>query len=82
MKQKKKKFLNNLQKFRKEAGLTQDQFAALCKFKNGQARIANYESGLREPSLNDCRIIVGVLNSQGILCDLDQVFPQEKAIRA
>lgn len=78
---KKKKYANNLRKYRNEAGLTQDQFAALCKWKNAQGRIANYEAGVREPSLSDVRIMVGVLITQGVMVTIDDVFPTERAIK-
>lgn len=40
-----------------------------------QGRLSNYESGRRVPSLADSRAITVALNSLGIECDLDDVFP-------
>lgn len=40
-----------------------------------QARVSNYESGRRVPSLNDSRAIVRALNELGAQCTLDDVFP-------
>lgn len=74
-------YKNNMKKYRKEAGLTQGDFAKACKWKGGQARIANYESGFREPSLGDVRAIVAALVKNGIDVDIDDVFPTKKAVK-
>lgn len=46
--------------FRKKAGLTQEQLATACGWV-GQGRLGNYERDKREPSLDDLRLIAGVL---------------------
>lgn len=65
--------MNHLSKVRKSIGLTQSQLACLCGWK--QSRIANYEIGIRKPSLNECRAIINALNKSGAKCSLDTVFP-------
>ncbi|WP_414648243.1 helix-turn-helix transcriptional regulator, partial [Cedecea sp.] len=42
-----------------------------------QPRLANYERSLRVPSLDDSRHIVSALNSLGVSCTLDDVFPMK-----
>lgn len=58
---------------RKKAGLTQHQLAALVGLT--QAAIGHYECGRRTPGLSESRRIVAALNSVGVACDLDDVFP-------
>ena len=79
---KKKRYLNNLKKFRRECGLSQVQFAEECKFKGGQARIALYEGGLRDPSLTDIRTMVEVLKRHGAKhASINALFPTEKVMK-
>ncbi|MDC9591413.1 helix-turn-helix transcriptional regulator [Xenorhabdus sp. XENO-10] len=65
--------MNKISLARKQAGLTQQQLAALLGWK--QSRIGNYESGARTPNINSCRQIVAALNTQGVECSLDSLFP-------
>lgn len=65
--------MNNIAKERKKLGLTQNALAK--KLNWGQSRISNYESGLRNPSLSDCRSIVLALNKLGSETTLDDIFP-------
>ncbi|WP_017517059.1 helix-turn-helix transcriptional regulator [Pseudomonas nitroreducens] len=41
------------------------------------SRLSSYETGRREPALDDCRAIVTALNARGVSCSLDDVFPPE-----
>lgn len=68
---------NRLKKHREDAGLTQTHLAELCGWGPRQSRIANYERGVSNPSLTDCRILVAALNRAGLDCTLDDVFPPE-----
>ena len=77
MRAKKEKYLNNLKYYRKQSDLSQTEFANKCGWYGCQARVANYEAGLREPSLSDVRRMIGVLMSAGVTCTLDDVFPTE-----
>lgn len=43
-------FKDNLRLFRKAAGLSQEALALACGW-SGQSRIANYDKGIREPSI-------------------------------
>ncbi|HEY0860701.1 MAG TPA: helix-turn-helix transcriptional regulator [Pseudoxanthomonas sp.] len=49
---------------RKAAGLTQAQLAAACGW-DPPSRLANYEQGIREPSLADLQVIAGQVASGG-----------------
>ncbi|WP_108163205.1 helix-turn-helix transcriptional regulator [Saccharospirillum sp. MSK14-1] len=64
-----------LKSYRLKAGISQFQLAAIAGFSDGQRRISHYESGNRKPGLTDCRILVSALNSAGVPCTLDDVFP-------
>lgn len=67
--------MNNLREIREKAGISQ---ASLHRRLNwSQARLANYELGLRKPGLDDARRIVAALNSMGAACTLDEAFPPE-----
>lgn len=66
---------SRLKKYRLKAGLTQAELADLANFPNGQRRVSYYESGDRVPVLDDCRLLVSVLNQAGVSCTLDDVFP-------
>ncbi|SMB88014.1 putative transcriptional regulator [Pasteurella testudinis DSM 23072] len=65
--------MNNIAKIRGDIGVTQIQLANELGF--GQPRVANYENGLRVPSLRDCRKIVAALNKLGATVTIDRVFP-------
>jgi transcriptional regulator with XRE-family HTH domain len=45
-------FKDNLRRLRLAAGLTQEQLALACGW-SGQSRVANYESGAREPEFDE-----------------------------
>ncbi|WAH56572.1 helix-turn-helix domain-containing protein [Pseudomonas silvicola] len=69
--------MNQVRTARERAGVTQ---AALRKALGwNQSRLANYESGLRNPGLSEARQIVAALNQLGVLCGLDDVFPPTKS---
>lgn len=67
--------MNNLSIYRSQTGLSQAQFAKELNW--WQSRIGNYEAGTRTPSLLAARKIVKKLNSLGVNCSLDDVFPAE-----
>lgn len=67
--------MNNIAKSRKELGISQAKLASSLGW--GASRIANYELGLRVPSLSDCRLIVIAFQVQGLTCSLDDLFPTE-----
>lgn len=70
--------MNTIAEQRKKIGLTQHQLAQSCRW--GKSRLANYEVGIRTPSLNDCRVIISALNQHGADCLLDDVFPPSETI--
>lgn len=65
--------MNRIREVRRLAGLT--QAALFRQLKWTQARLSNYELGIRNPGLNEARSIVGALNDLGADCTLDEVFP-------
>lgn len=65
--------MNNIALERQKLGLSQSQLALELGW--GRSRLSNYESGLREPGLSECRMIVDALNSLGAECTLNSVFP-------
>lgn len=67
--------MNNIKKFRTASGLTQDQLAKACGFKN-RSRINQYETGTRIPSIEDAHKVVQVLNDFGCGVDFAKVFPR------
>jgi putative transcriptional regulator len=66
--------MNRIKEVREAAGIK--QVSLYSKLKWPQSRLSNYENGLRTPSLNDAREIVGALNTLGVMCNLDEVFPE------
>lgn len=65
--------MNLISNYRKQASISQLALAQHIGW--NQPRLANYESNLRTPSLEDSRRIVSSLNSLGVRCSLDDVFP-------
>ncbi len=72
--------MNHIQKYRKQTKLTQAELGEAAGL-GKQSRIGNYESGIREPGLDECRAIVtalaaaGAINDAGEAVTLDDVFP-------
>ncbi|WP_144938424.1 helix-turn-helix domain-containing protein [Pseudomonas alabamensis] len=65
--------MNQVRTIRERAGVTQ---AALRRQLGwNQSRLANYESGIRSPGLQEARSIVEALNQLGVSCCLDEAFP-------
>lgn len=72
--------MNRIKHLREQAGVSQ---AALRKELGwNQPRIANYESGIRTPGLNESREIVAALNTLGVSCTLDEVFPVDESTQS
>lgn len=67
--------MNNIAVERKKLGVSQAQLSDVLNW--GRSRLSNYEAGLREPGLSECRSIVDALNKLGASCTLDSVFPKE-----
>ncbi|MDU8575230.1 helix-turn-helix transcriptional regulator [Pseudomonas syringae] len=68
--------MNHVRIIREGAGITQASLRRALGW--NQSRLANYESGLRNPGLSEARLIVIALNELGATCVLDEVFPPEK----
>lgn len=64
-------------KSRRQLGISQAKLASILGW--GASRIANYELGIRTPSLNDCRLIVMAFQKLGHACSLDDLFPTKTA---
>lgn len=67
--------MNLISHYRKQANISQVALAQELGW--NQPRLANYESNLRTPSLEDSRLIVAALKSLGVDCSLDDVFPPQ-----
>ncbi|HDR0632278.1 helix-turn-helix transcriptional regulator [Pasteurella multocida] len=65
--------MNKIAQIRNKLGITQSQLAE--KIGWGQPRIANYEAGIRMPSLAVAQEIVKALNAFGADTSIDDVFP-------
>ena len=72
---KRKLFMNNISQIRGQLGITQRELAHHIGW--GQPRIANYETGLRAPSLLVAQKIVQALNSLGAKVCIEDVFPSQ-----
>ena len=73
--------INKIGVFRKKADLNQTEFGDLLGW--GQSRVGNYESGYRDPGLDECRAIVAALNETGkVNVTLDDVFPPQDRVAA
>lgn len=71
---------NNIPHYRKQAGLTQK---ALCERMGMKvSRLANYETGIRDPGLPECRAILRALLEAGASCTLDDLFPPDVTAKA
>ena len=65
---------NNIAKYRNKVGITQTELGK--PFGWSQSRVANYEQGIREPKLDECRKITRELQKKGAKgATLDNVFP-------
>lgn len=69
-----------LKNYREKAGLSRAELALAVGLRTAGA-VEHYEAGRRNPSLETARKIVAVLNSFGVRCGLDDVFPPPKPRR-
>lgn len=71
--------MNNLKILRKEAGISQALLASLLCVSQGA--IAHYEKGIRRLNVDTARKIIEILNSRGVQCTFEDLFPtyQNKA---
>ncbi|MAI64767.1 MAG: transcriptional regulator [Alteromonas sp.] len=67
---------NKIKHFRREQGMTLASLADMIGW--SAARLSNYENGIRQPSLNDCRLIVSNFKRLGCKVNLDDVFPPDE----
>ncbi|MEG5263464.1 helix-turn-helix transcriptional regulator [Pseudomonas sp. JDS28PS106] len=65
--------MNQVRAIRKHAGISQADLRRALGW--SQPRLANYESGLRKPGLQQARQIVAALNLLGARCELNDAFP-------
>lgn len=65
---------NNISRYRAQVCISQSGLAAQLGW--GASRIGNYEAGLRDPGLGECRQIVAALNLLGAVCTIDDIFPE------
>lgn len=69
--------MNRIRETRERAKISQVSLRRHLGWK--QSRLANYESGVRTPGLNEAREIIQALVALGADCNLDQVFPEPDA---
>lgn len=67
--------MNLIRDLRERSDLTQARLRKELGW--SQARLANYELGIRKPGLDEARKIVLALNALGVECTLDDVFPNK-----
>lgn len=67
--------MNRIKLVRTRYKITQADLAKSLKWT--QSRIANYERGIRKPSLEDSRLLVAALSRLGAQTTLDEVFPPD-----
>lgn len=65
--------MSPLTTYRKKLNLSQKEFGHIVGF--SQSAINHYENERRTPSISDARKIVEALNSLGVKCSFDDVFP-------
>ena len=70
--------MSNIKHYRELAGITQLDLAVLIG-KSGQSSIANYESGIREPSIATLKAIRDAFIDKGISCTLDDLVETRQA---
>lgn len=71
--------MNRIREIREGAGITQAELHRRLGW--SQARLANYELGIRKPGLEEARKMVAALNALGAKCSLDAAFPVEEPQR-
>lgn len=64
---------NEIAKYRKQVQFTQEQLGDAAGW--SQSRIGNYETGAREPDLDDCWKIVNLFKELGLNLSFEDVFP-------
>ncbi|EOZ4994168.1 helix-turn-helix transcriptional regulator [Morganella morganii] len=65
--------MNNLSRYRKKLGLTQEDLAKAIGCTKGN--ISHYENGRRKADLDMCRGLVAFFNRNGVLVTVDDLFP-------
>lgn len=65
--------MNNLRVYRQKTELSGNKFSK--KVKLSSPTINNIENGKKKPSLNTAYRIVKELNTLGVECSIEQVFP-------
>lgn len=65
--------MNQIKEIREAAGISQAMLYRRLGW--SQARMSNYEQGIRKAGLDEARLVVAALNEMGAKCTLDEVFP-------
>lgn len=68
--------MNRIKELRESCGISSSKLSSKLGWVS--SRLRNYENGIRTPSLTDSREIVFALNTLGVRCSLDTVFPPEE----
>lgn len=69
--------MNPLKQFREQVGMSRGELAIAVGLQTAGA-IEHYEADRRTPPLPTARKIVSILNTKGVECSLDDVFPPPK----
>ncbi|EHM9266713.1 helix-turn-helix transcriptional regulator [Salmonella enterica] len=72
--------MNNLKKLRKEAGISQASLADALGVSQGA--IAHYEKGIRKLNVESAKKVIEALNTHGVSCTFEDVFPTQKVNKA
>ncbi len=70
-------FMNQIQKYRKLAGIKQKELAVLAGV--SASAISHYETGIRTPDIKTSKRLVFELGKLGVHCSLDQLFGEQHA---
>ena len=69
--------MNNLKKLRKQAGISQSTLASALGVSQGA--VAHYEKGIRRLNVDSAKKVIEALNSQGVACAFEDIFPLENS---
>ncbi|HBM0095482.1 TPA: helix-turn-helix transcriptional regulator [Salmonella enterica subsp. enterica serovar Blitta] len=72
--------MNNLKKLRKAAGISQASLADILDVSQGA--IAHYEKERRKLNVDSAKKIIEALNTHGVSCTFEDVFPTQNGKKA
>ncbi|HEK2727489.1 TPA: helix-turn-helix transcriptional regulator [Proteus mirabilis] len=69
--------MNNISRYRKKLGITQNDLAKELGCTKGN--VSHYENGRRKADLDVCRKLVDFFNKKGVKVTIDDLFPPKAA---